>query len=137
MHVDGVWAMKVVADSGLTRKEFADRAGVTDSTVRSAFSAGRLTRRMREELHRMANALTVDGLEPEPEPEPEGERMAVVCSVPRNPHIRLVEFPDGVRGRFRCRVGEHLMGSRVRLKPVGGDVWERVGEYDRRGRLVE
>jgi len=146
MHVDGEWARGVLDKSGVSLKVFADRVGVKENSARCALSIGRLSKRMREELHQMANDQTVEELvreavaeEPEPEPEPaEGsERLAVVYCVPRNPHIRLAEFRDGSHGRFRCKPGDHLMGSRVRLKWVSGDLWERVGEYDGRGRLLE
>ena len=61
------------------------------------------------------------------------------CSIVRAA-MRMVEFSDGrhpSHGKFLSKPDRFPVGSEVRLKFVEGDVWEPVGDYDRRGRLIE
>ena len=68
---------------------------------------------------------------------PDAPRAGRVYLIPVNKRLRVVEFPDGSHGKFLSKPDRFPVGSEVRLKLVEGDIWEPVGDYDRRGRLIE
>ena len=110
--------------------------------MRAAFSSGRLSRAMRAVLHDMANGLQVDRMVEEAKKEDEheeetGERMGRVYAIPSNKYIRLVEFKDGSHGKFRTKVGKFGVGSVARLRRMDAGMWEVMGNYDRRSRLLD
>jgi hypothetical protein len=63
-------------------------------------------------------------------------RSAKVYALVRNPFLRLVEFTDGTHGKFRAKPGKFGLGSVAKLKLVEGEMWDLVGDYDRKDRLV-
>ena len=98
---------------------------------------------MYQALHDVSNDVQVKELveivSPEPVVEalPDAPRAGRVYLIPVNKRLRMVEFPDGSHGKFLSKPDRFPVGSEVRLKLVEGDIWEPVGDDDRRGRLIE
>ena len=142
MSPAGVAASELLKRAGIGIDRFAGMVGVNPSSIRSCFSSGRLSKRMYEALHDVSNDVQVKELvevtAPEPVTEPpDAPRTGRIYLIPVNKRLRMVEFSDGSHGRFLSKPDRFPMGSEVRLKLVEGDVWEPVGDYDRRGRLIE
>ena len=141
MSPAGVAASELLERAGIGIDRFAGIVGVTPSSVRSCFSNGRLSKRMLEALHDVSNDVQVrdmaDVVAPEPvEAPPDAPRMGRIYIIPVNKHLRMVEFSDGSHGKFLSKPDRFPVGSEVRLKLGEGDIWEPVGDYDRRGRLI-
>ena len=142
MKADGVRAYKLLIEAGVSLDRFAELCGVKVGSVRAAFSSGRLSKSMRGVLHEMANGLQVDRMVAEAKAEEEheeesGERMGRVYAIPRNRYLRLVEFRDGSHGKFRTKDGRFGVGSVAKLVEGVNGMWEVVGNYDRRSRLLD
>ena len=145
MSPAGVAATELLERAGIGIDRFAAMVGVKATSVRSCFSNGRLSKKMYEALHDVSNDVQVRELvevvSPEPaEAPPDAPRMGRVYLIPVNKRLRMVEFPDGRHpnhGKFLSKPDRFPVGSEVRLKPVEGDIWEPVGDYDWRGRLIE
>ena len=142
MSPAGVAAQELLKRAGIGIDRFAAMVGVKPASVRSCFSNGRLSKKMYQTLHDVSNDVQVkemvEATAPEPVIEPpDAPRMGRVYLIPVNKRLRLVEFPDGSHGKFLSKPDRFPVGSEVRLKLVEGDVWEPVGDYDRRGRLIE
>ena len=142
MKADGVRAYKLLIEAGISLDRFAELCGVKVGSVRAAFSSGRLSKSMRGVLHEMANGLQVDRMVAEAKAEEEheeesGERMGRVYAIPRNRYLRLVEFRDGSHGKFRTKDGRFGVGSVAKLVEGVNGMWEVVGDYDRRSRLLD
>ena len=142
MKADGVRAYKLLIEAGVSLDRFAELSGVKVGSVRAAFSSGRLSKVMRGVLHDLANGLQVDRMVEEAKAEEEheeetGERMGRVYAIPRNKYLRLVEFKDGSHGKFRTKVGMFGVGSVARLRRQDKGMWEVIGRYDRRSRLLD
>ena len=139
MSPAGVAALNLLERAGIGTDRFAALVGVKPGSVRSAFSSGRISAAMKEVLHRLANDEQIREMTPAaPEsPAPDAPRAGRGYLIPLNKRLRLVEFPDGSHGKFLSKPDRFPVGSAVRLKLVEGDVWEPIGDYDRRGRLVE
>ena len=142
MSPAGVAASELLKRAGIGIDRFAGMVGVKPSSIRSCFSSGRLSKKMYETLHAVSNDVQVQEMvkvvAPEPVVEPpDAPRMGRVYLIPVNKRLRLVEFSDGSHGRFLSKPDRFPVGSEVRLKFVEGDIWEPVGDYDRRGRLIE
>jgi len=142
MKADGVRAYKLLIEAGVSLDRFAELCGVKVGSVRAAFSSGRLSKSMRGVLHEMANGLQVDRMVAEAKAEEEheeesGERMGRVYAIPRNRYLRLVEFRDGSHGKFRTKDGRFGVGSVAKLVEGANGMWEVVGNYDRRSRLLD
>ena len=145
MSPAGVAASELLKRAGIGIDRFAGMVGVKPSSVRSCFSSGRLSKRMYEALHDVSNDVQVKELvevtAPEPVVDPpDAPRTGRIYMIPVNKRLRMVEFSDGrhpSHGKFLSKPDRFPVGSEVRLKLVDGDVWEPVGDYDRRGRLIE
>ena len=143
MSPAGVAATELLERAGIGIDRFAAMVGVKATSVRSCFSNGRLSKKMYQALHDVSNDVQVKELveivSPEPVVEalPDAPRAGRVYLIPVNKRLRLVEFPDGSHGKFLSKPDRFPVGSEVRLKLVEGDIWEPVGDYDRRGRLIE
>ena len=145
MSPAGVAATELLERAGIGIDRFAAMVGVKPSSVRSCFSNGRLSKKMLETLHDVSNDETVKQLAEVASPKPvdvppDAPRMGRVYLIPVNKRLRMVEFSDGRHpnhGKFLSKPDRFPVGSAVRLKLVEGDIWEPVGDYDRRGRLIE
>ena len=143
MSPAGVAASELLERAGIGIDRFAAMVGVKATSVRSCFSTGRLSKKMYQALHDVSNDVQVKELveivSPAPVVEalPDARRAGRVYLIPVNKRLRLVEFPDGSHGKFLSKPDRFPVGSEVRLKLVEGDIWEPVGDYDRRGRLIE
>ena len=143
MSPAGVAASELLERAGIGIDRFAAMVGVKATSVRSCFSNGRLSKKMYEALHDISNDVQVkelvDVTAPAPaiEAAPAAPRPGRSYLIPGNKRLRLVEFPDGSHGKFLSKPDRFPVGSAVRLKLVEGDVWEPIGDYDRRGRLIE
>ena len=142
MKADGVRAYMLLIEAGVSLDRFAELSGVKVGSVRAAFSSGRLSKSMRAILHDLANGLQVDRMVEEAKKEEEheeetGERMGRVYAIPGNKYLRLVEFKDGSHGKFRTKVGKFGVGSEAMLVEGVNGMWEVVGDYDRRSRLLD
>ena len=142
MSPAGVAASELLKRAGIGIDRFAAMVGVKATSVRSCFSNGRLSKKMLETLHDVSNDETVKQLAEVASPKPvdvpsDAPRMGRVYLIPVNKRLRMVEFSDGSHGKFLSKPDRFPVGSAVRLKPVEGDIWEPVGDYDRRGRLIE
>ena len=141
--------MELLERAGIGIARYAAMVGVKVTSVRSCFSRGRLSKKMTETLHAISNDVQVQdmadvalntGCNEDNAPAPDAPRAGRVYLIPVNKRLRLVEFPDGRHpnhGKFLSKPDRFPVGSEVRLKFVEGDIWEPVGEYDRRGRLIE
>ena len=142
MSPAGVAALALLERAEIGIDRFAGMVGVKPTSVRSCFSNGRLSKKMYAALHDISNDETVkqlaDVVAPEPvvEESPDAPRAGRVYLIPVNKRLRMVEFSDGSHGKFLSKPDRFPVGSEVRLKLVEGDVWEPVGDYDRRGRLI-
>jgi len=141
-----VAATELLERAGIGIDRYAAMVGVKVTSVRSCFSRGRLSKKMTETLHAISNDVQVQdmadvalntGCNEDNAPAPDAPRAGRVYLIPVNKRLRLVEFPDGSHGKFLSKPDRFPVGSEVRLKPVEGDIWEPVGDYDRRGRLIE
>ena len=135
-------ASELLKRAGIGIDRFAAMVGVKPSSIRSCFSSGRLSKRMYEALHDVSNDVQVKELvevtAPEPVVEPpDAPRAGRIYMIPVNKRLRMVEFSDGSHGKFLSKPDRFPVGSEVRLKFVEGDIWEPVGDYDRRGSLIE
>lgn len=120
---------------GWSPADLAARSGLKLTTIRACISNNRVSKRMRMVLDdgREDNGLQSAGgnnkterREAVPEAPPSKAVGRIYC-VPRNPYIRLVEFPDGSHGRFRCKPNLFKkVGQVVDLKYVEKDRWEVV-----------
>ena len=142
MSPEGVRAYALMIEAGISLDRFGELCGVKVGSVRAALSSGRLSKAMRAVLHDMANGLQVDRMVEEAKKEDEheeetGERMGRVYAIPSNKYIRLVEFKDGSHGKFRTKVGKFGVGSVARLRRMDAGMWEVMGNYDRRSRLLD
>ena len=142
MSPAGVAASQLLKRAGIGIDRFAGMVGVKPSSVRSCFSSGRLSKKMYETLHDVSNDVQVKELVEVTAPEPvvappDAPRMGRIYMIPVNKFLRMVEFHDGSHGKFLSKPDRFPVGSEVRLKLVEGDIWEPVGDYDRRGRLIE
>ena len=142
MSPEGVRAYALMIEADISLDRFGELCGVKVGSVRAALSSGRLSKAMRAVLHDMANGLQVDRMVEEAKKEDEheeetGERMGRVYAIPRNKYIRLVEFKDGSHGKFRTKVGKFGVGSVARLRRMDAGMWEVMGNYDRRSRLLD
>ena len=138
-------ASELLERAGIGIDRFAAMVGVKPASVRSCFSNGRLSKKMYQTLHDVSNDVQVkdlvDVVSPEPVvAPPDAPRAGRVYLIPVNKRLRMVEFPDGRHpnhGKFLSKPDRFPVGSEVHLKLVEGDIWEPVGDYDRRGRLIE
>ena len=138
-------ATELLERAGIGIDRFAAMVGVKVTSVRSCFSNGRLSKKLYEALHDVSNDVQVkemvDVTAPEPvAAPPDAPRMGRIYLIPVNKRLRMVEFPDGRHpnhGKFLSQPDRFPVGSEVRLKLIEGDIWEPVGDYDRRGRLIE
>ena len=145
MSPAGVAASELLERAGIGIDRFAAMVGVKPASIRSCFSNGRLSKRMYEALHAVSNDVQVkdlvDVVSPEPvAAPPDAPRMGRIYLIPVNKRLRMVEFSDGRHpnhGKFLSKPDRFPVGSEVHLKLVEGDIWEPVGDYDRRGRLIE
>ena len=146
MSPAGVAASELLERAGIGIDRFAAMVGVKATSVRSCFSNGRLSKKMYEALHDVRNDVQVQeftdvalntGCNEDNAPDPDAPRTGRIYLIPVNKRLRMVEFPDGSHGRFLSKPDRFPVGSEVRLKLVEGDIWEPVGDYDRRGRLIE
>ena len=142
MSPEGVRAYALMIEAGISLDRFGELCGVKVGSVRAALSSGRLSKAMRAVLHDMANGLQVDRMVEEAKKEDEheeetGERMGRVYAIPSNRYLRLVEFKDGSHGKFRTKVGKFGVGSVARLRRMDAGMWEVMGNYDRRSRLLD
>ena len=147
MSPAGVAATELLERAGIGIARFVAMVGVKATSVRSCFSNGRLSKKMYEALHDISNDVQVRELVDEAVmgaegneddvPDPGAPREGRIYCLPRNRHLYLVEFPDGERGKFRGKPGFFHVGGAILLKLVSDDLWELVGDYDRRGRLIE
>ena len=149
MSPAGVAATELLERAGIGIDRYAAMVGVKVTSVRSCFSRGRLSKKMTETLHAISNDVQVQdmadvalntGCNEDNAPAPDAPRAGRVYLIPVNKRLRMVEFPDGRHpnhGKFLSKPDRFPVGSEVRLKLVEGDIWEPVGEYDRRGRLIE
>ena len=137
-------AKGILKEACMNYTEFSKLMGVKPITVRLAFSGKRLSKKMVAKLESMEV--------PQVEEKEKGERVIIkegmikqsmndvrsakVYALVRNPFLRLVEFTDGTHGKFRAKPGRFGLGSVVKLKRGEGEMWDLVGDYDKKDRLV-
>ena len=131
-------AKGILKEACMNYTEFSKLMGVKPITVRLAFSGKRLSKKMVAKLESMEV--------PQVEEKEKSEgmikqsmndvRSAKVYALVRNPFLRLVEFTDGTHGKFRAKPGRFGLGSVVKLKRGEGEMWDLVGDYDKKDRLV-
>ena len=137
-------AKGILKEACMNYTEFSKLMGVKPITVRLAFSGKRLSKKMVIQLEDMEVPQVEEKEKSERVIIKEGMikqsmndvRSAKVYALVRNPFLRLVEFTDGTHGKFRAKPGRFGLGSVVKLKLVEGEMWDLVGDYDRKDRLV-
>ena len=137
-------AKGILKEACMNYTEFSKLMGVKPITVRLAFSGKRLSKKMVAKLESMEVPQVEEKEKCERVIIKEGMikqsmnvvRSAKVYALVRNPFLRLVEFTDGTHGKFRAKPGRFGLGSVVKLKRGEGDMWDLVGDYDKKDRLV-
>ena len=137
-------AKGILKEACMNYTEFSKLMGVKPITVRLAFSGKRLSKKMVAKLESMEVHQVEEKEKSERVIIKEGMikqsmndvRSAKVYALVRNPFLRLVEFTDGTHGKFRAKPGRFGLGSVVKLKRGEGDMWDLVGDYDKKDRLV-
>ena len=137
-------AKGILKEACMNYTEFSKLMGVKPITVRLAFSGKRLSKKMVAKLESMEVPQVEEKEKSERVIIKEGMikqsmndvRSAKVYALVRNPFLRLVEFTDGSHGKFRAKPGRFGLGSVVKLKRGEGDMWDLVGDYDKKDRLV-
>ncbi len=136
-------AKGILKEACMNYTEFSKLMGVKPITVRLAFSGKRLSKKMVAKLESMEVPQVEEKEKSERVIIKEGMikqsmndvRSAKVYALVRNPFLRLVEFTDGTHGKFRAKPGRFGLGSVVKLKRGEGEMWDLVGDYDRKDRL--
>jgi len=136
-------AKGILKEACMNYTEFSKLMGVKPITVRLAFSGKRLSKKMVIQLEDMEASQVEEEEKSERVIIKEGMikqsmndvRSAKVYALVRNPFLRLVEFTDGTHGKFRAKPGRFGLGSVVKLKRGEGEMWDLVGDYDRKDRL--
>ena len=137
-------AKGILKEACMNYTEFSKLMGVKPITVRLAFSGKRLSKKMVaklesmevpqvEEKEKCERVIIKEGMTKQ---SMNDVRPAKVYALVRNPFLRLVEFTDGSHGKFRAKPGRFGLGSVVKLKRGEGDMWDLVGDYDKKDRLV-
>jgi len=137
-------AKGILKEACMNYTEFSKLMGVKPITVRLAFSGKRLSKKMVAKLESMEVPQVEEKEKSERVIIKEGMikqsmndvRPAKVYALVRNPFLRLVEFTDGTHGKFRAKPGRFGLGSVVKLKRGEGEMWDLVGDYDKKDRLV-
>ena len=137
-------AKGILKEACMNYTEFSKLMGVKPITVRLAFSGKRLSKKMVAKLESMEVPQVEEKEKCERVIIKEGMikqsmndvRSAKVYALVRNPFLRLVEFTDGSHGKFRAKPGRFGLGSVVKLKRGEGEMWDLVGDYDKKDRLV-
>ena len=137
-------AKGILKEACMNYTEFSKLMGVKPITVRLAFSGKRLSKKMVAKLESMEVPQVEEKDKCERVIIKEGMikqsmndvRSAKVYALVRNPFLRLVEFTDGSHGKFRAKPGRFGLGSVVKLKRGEGEMWDLVGDYDKKDRLV-
>lgn len=137
-------AKGILKEACMNYTEFSKLMGVKPITVRLAFSGKRLSKKMVIQLGDMEASQVEEEEKSERVIIKEGMikqsmndvRSAKVYALVRNPFLRLVEFTDGTHGKFRAKPGRFGLGSVVKLKRGEGEMWDLVGDYDKKDRLV-
>jgi len=137
-------AKGILKEACMNYTEFSKLMGVKPITVRLAFSGKRLSKKMVAKLESMEVPQVEEKEKCERVIIKEGMikqsmndvRPAMVYALVRNPFLRLVEFTDGTHGKFRAKPGRFGLGSVVKLKRGEGEMWDLVGDYDKKDRLV-
>ena len=116
--------------------DLAVRSGLKLTTIRACMSNNRISKRMRAALDkgREEHGLQSDRGHDTPErgkavqetkADPPEKAMGRIYCVPRNRYVRLVEFPDGSHGYFRCKPQLYRkVGQVVNLRHERRDRWE-------------
>ena len=136
-------AKGILKEACMNYTEFSKLMGVKPITVRLAFSGKRLSKKMVAKLESMEVPQVEEKEKCERVIIKEGMikqsmndvRSAKVYALVRNPFLRLVEFTDGSHGKFRAKPGRFGLGSVVKLKRGEGEMWDLVGDYDKKDRL--
>ena len=136
-------AKGILKEACMNYTEFSKLMGVKPITVRLAFSGKRLSKKMVAKLESMEVPQVEEKEKCERVIIKEGMikqsmndvRSAKVYALVRNPFLRLVEFTDGTHGKFRAKPGRFGLGSVVKLKRGEGEMWDLVGDYDKKDRL--
>ncbi len=136
-------AKGILKEACMNYTEFSKLMGVKPITVRLAFSGKRLSKKMVAKLESMEVPQVEEKEKSERVIIKEGMikqsmndvRPAKVYALVRNPFLRLVEFTDGTHGKFRAKPGRFGLGSVVKLKRGEGEMWDLVGDYDKKDRL--
>ena len=136
-------AKGILKEACMNYTEFSKLMGVKPITVRLAFSGKRLSKKMVAKLESMEVPQVEEKEKSERVIIKEGMikqsmndvRSAKVYALVRNPFLRLVEFTDGTHGKFRAKPGRFGLGSVVKLKRGEGEMWDLVGDYDKKDRL--
>ena len=137
-------AKGILKEACMNYTEFSKLMSVKPITVRLAFSGKRLSKKMVAKLESMEVPQVEEKEKSERVIIKEGMihqsirsvRTAKVYALVRNPFLRLVEFTDGTHGKFRAKPGRFGLGSVVKLKRGEGEMWDLVGDYDKKDRLV-
>jgi hypothetical protein len=135
---------EVLKAADMSFADFSEVVGVKPITVRLAFSGKRLSKKMVRLLEEMENEQKEESFKEERRAVKEGMikqsmddvRDAKVYMLPKNPYLRFIEFSDGTHGKIRAKPGSFGLGSVVKVKREGGDLWALTGEYDRKDRLI-
>jgi hypothetical protein len=125
-------ANQILKDNKMTKVRFAQLIGLKVGTVRTAFGANKLSKRMVRRLEKLdirseeKKPSIIEGMVRQTMDIPL-ESVARIYGVPKNRFLRLIEFKDGTHGKFRCKPGKYLkLGEEVRVTPLKGDMWEVV-----------
>jgi len=124
-------ANQILKDNKMTKVRFAQLIGLKVGTVRTAFGANKLSKRMVRRLEKLdirseekKPSITEGMIRQTMDIPVEQVLEAKVVGFPTNKFLRIIRFEDGTEGKFKCKPSKHRkMGEQVSVRLIEGDMW--------------
>ena len=124
-------ANQILKDNKMTKVRFAQLIGLKVGTVRTAFGANKLSKRMVRRLEKLdirseeKKPSIIKGMIRQTMDIPVKQTLeAKIIGFPTNKFLRIIRFEDGTEGKFKCKPSKHRkMGEKVSVRLIEGDMW--------------
>ncbi len=124
-------ANQILKDNKMTKVRFAQLIGLKVGTVRTAFGANKLSKRMVRRLEKLdirseeKKPSIIEGMIRQTMDIPVKQTLeAKIIGFPTNKFLRIIRFEDGTEGKFKCKPSKHRkMGEQVSVRLIEGDMW--------------
>jgi hypothetical protein len=124
-------ANQILKDNKMTKVRFAQLIGLKVGTVRTAFGANKLSKRMIRRLEKLdirseeKKPSITEGMIRQTMDIPVKQTLeAKIIGFPTNKFLRIIRFEDGTEGKFKCKPSKHRkMGEQVSVRLIEGDMW--------------